>query len=47
MEEALSQELHDHCLDPNIPICLIRGVTDAIGFGKLLQYSDFQLIRIY
>lgn len=36
MEEALSQELHSHCLDPNIPICLIRGVTDATGFGKLV-----------
>lgn len=36
MEEALSKELHSRCLDPNIPICLIRGVTDTTGFGKLL-----------
>ena len=42
MEEALSQELHNRCLDPNIPICLIRGVTDAVGFGKLQVVNDCQ-----
>ena len=41
MEEALSKEFHSRCLDPNIPICLIRGATDATGFGKLaLQDGD-------
>lgn len=31
----MSSRLHEYCNDPSIPICLIRGLVEAIGLGIL------------
>ena len=35
-EEAESQGLLEFCNDPDNPICVIRGLAEAVGLGKFL-----------
>ena len=39
-EEAMSENFHAQCCDPNVPICIVRGLSDVLELDLDLFSSD-------
>ena len=42
--QGMSEELHQGCTDPDVPICMIRGLAQCVRFGETPRALSYRLI---
>ena len=44
MEDAMGERFHAFCTDPSNPISILRGLVEAVGFGRWKSQKHIERI---